>query len=180
LSSRRIEQSTYEHVPVRLLSADTHPDHDTICPFGRENPALLSESFVKVLPLAQRVHVLQFGQITVAVGGTKVLAHASKPSAVSCERVGEMIAQLELEVPQLLAKAEPADATPLPDGLTIPEEVTRRQERQAARVQARAQVPYTAQLAEHERKLAERAAKQERGEKSRATTRRRPWKSRAA
>ena len=28
-SSRRIEQSTYESVPVRLLTADTHPDHDT-------------------------------------------------------------------------------------------------------------------------------------------------------
>ena len=30
-SSRRIEQSTYDSVPVRLLTADTHPDHDTLC-----------------------------------------------------------------------------------------------------------------------------------------------------
>src|SRR5271167_175675 len=72
-SSRRIEQSTYDSVPVRLLTADTHPDHDTICPFRRENQALLRESFVKVLQLAQQVNVLQFGQITVAVDGTKVL-----------------------------------------------------------------------------------------------------------
>src|ERR1039457_824537 len=77
-SSRRIEQSTYDSVPVRVLTADTHPDHDTICSFRRENQALLSESFVKVLQLAQQVNVLQFGQITVAVDGTKVLAHASK------------------------------------------------------------------------------------------------------
>jgi transposase len=170
-SSRRIEQSTYDSVPVRLLTADTHPDHDTICTFRRENQGLLSESFVKVLQLAQQVNVLQFGQITVAVDGTKVLAHASKHSAVSYERAGEMIAQLELEVQQLLAKAEQADATPLQDGLTIPDEITRRQERKAAlaqaraEIEARAQVRYTAQLAEHEQKLAERAAKKERGEK---------------
>jgi len=106
-------------VPVRLLTADTHPDHDTICTFRRENQALLTESFVQVLQLAQQLKVLQVGQITVAVDGTKVLANASKHSAVSYERAGQMIAQLELEVGQLIAKAEQADSTPLQDGLTI-------------------------------------------------------------
>jgi transposase len=169
--SRRIEQSTYDSVPVRLLTADTHPDHDTLCTFRRENQPLLTESFVKVLQLAQQLKVLKFGQLTVAADGTKVLASASKHSAVSYERAGEMIAQLELEVQQLLAKAEQADATPLQDGLTIPDEITRRQERKAALAQARAEIEaraharYTAQLAEHERKLAERAAQKERGEK---------------
>src|SRR5512137_1493033 len=169
--SHRIEQSTYDSVPVRLLTADTHPDHDTLCTFRRENQALLTESFVKVLQLAQQLKVLKFGQLTVAADGTKVMASASKHSAVSYKRAGEMIAQLELEVQQLLAKAEQADTTPLQDGLTIPDEITRRQERKAALAQARAEIEaraharYTAQLAEHEQKLAERAAKQERGEK---------------
>lgn len=169
--SRRIEQSTYDSVPVRLLTADTHPDHDTLCTFRRENRALLTESFVKVLQLAQRLKLLQFGQLTVAADGTKVLANASKHSAVSYQRAGEMIEQLELEVQQLLAKAEQADATPLQDGLTIPGEIIRRQERQAALAQARAEIEarararYAAQLAEHEAKLVERAARKERGEK---------------
>jgi transposase len=170
-SSRRIEQSTYDSVPVRLLTADTHPDHNTICTFRRENQALLSESFVKVLQLAQQVQVLQFGQITVAVDGTKVLANASKHSAVSYQRAGQLIEQLELEVQQLLAKAEQADSTPLQDGLSLPAEITRRQERRAAleqaraQIEARAQARYAAQLAEYERKMAKRAAKKERGEK---------------
>ena len=169
--SRRIEQSTHDSVPVRLLTADTHPDHDTICTFRRENQALLTESFVQVLQLAQQLKVLKFGQLTVAADGTKVLASASKHSAVSYERAGEKIAQLELEVQQLLAKAEQADATPLQDGLTIPAEITRRQERKAAleqaraEIEARAQARYAVQLAGHEAKLAERSAKQERGEK---------------
>ena len=170
-SSRRIEQSTYDSVPVRLLTADTHPDHDTLCTFRRENQALLTESFIKVLQLAQQLKVLKFGQITVAADGTKVLAHASKHSAVSYQRAGEMIEQLETEVSQLLVKAEQADATPIQDGLTIPDEITRRQERKAAlaqaraEIEARAQARYAAQLAEHEARLVERAAKKERGEK---------------
>ena len=130
--SRRIEQSTYDNIAVRLLTADTHPDHDTICTFRRGNKALLSESFIKVLQLAQELKLAQFGQIAVSIDGTKIAANASKHSAVSYQRAGQMIEQLEQEVQQLLAKAEPAGATPLQDGLTIPAEIVRRQERKAA------------------------------------------------
>jgi transposase len=168
--SRRIEQSTFDNVAVRLITADTHPDHDTLCTFRRQNRPLLSESFVKVLQLAQELKLAKLGQITVSVDGTKVLANASKHAAVSYQRAGEMIQQLELEVRQLIEKAEQADATPLADGLSIPEEIVRRQERQAALAQARAQIEaraharYTAELAEHEKKMAQRQARQERGE----------------
>ena len=169
--SRRIEQSTHDSVPVRLLTADTHPDHDTLCTFRRENQALLTASFVQVLQLAQQLELLKSGQTTVAADGTKVAAHASRHSAVSYGRAGEMIEQLGLEVGQLLAKAEQADSTPLQGGLTIPEEITRRQERKAAlalarvEIEARAHARHSVQLAEHEAKLAARAAKEERGEK---------------
>ena len=171
--SRRIQQSTYENIAVRLLTADTHPDHDTICAFRRGNQALLGESFVKVLQLAQELKLAKFGQITVSLDGTKIAANASKHSAVSYERAGQMIAQLEGEVQQLLAKAEQADATPLQDGLTIPGEIVRRQERKAAlekarsAIEARAKARHTAELAGHEKKLAARAAREQRGEKPR-------------
>jgi transposase len=29
-SSRRIERATYRDIAVRYLTADTHPDHDTV------------------------------------------------------------------------------------------------------------------------------------------------------
>jgi transposase len=171
--SRRIEQSTYDSVPMRLLSADTHPDHDTICTFRRENQALFTASFVKVLQLAQELKLAQFGQITVSVDGTKLAANASKHSAVSYERAGRSIEQLEAEVQQLLAKAEQADATPLQEGLAIPEEIVRRQERKAALEKARAQIEaraharYAAERAQYEKKLADRKAREQRGTKSR-------------
>jgi len=168
-SSRQIEALTYAHVAVRYLCANTHPDHDTICTFRRENKALLHETFVRVLELAAELKLLRVG--TVAIDGTKVLANASKHSAVSYERAGEMIQELNLEVAQLLTKAEAADSTPLQDGLSIPEEIARRQDRKArleeARriIEERAKERAQAETPEYQAKLEARKAKAERGEK---------------
>jgi len=60
---------------------------------------------MRVLELAQALKFLQVGQITVAVDGTKVLAHASKHAAVSYAHAGKTIQQLDLEVKELLAKS---------------------------------------------------------------------------
>src|SRR5213593_4631364 len=172
-SSRRIEEATYDSVPVRMICGDTHPDHDTICTFRRENKELLQETFVRVLELAQALKFLQVGQITVAVDGTKVLANASKHAAVSYEHAGKTIQQLDLEIQALLAKAEQADSTPLEEGLRIPEEVQRRQERKAklavarAQIEARAKARAAAEAAKYQAKLAERTTQEEKGQKPR-------------
>ena len=138
--SRRIEPTTYENVAVRLLCGDTHPDHDTICSFRRQNRELLSRSFAQVLELAARCRVLKVGDLTVAIDGTKVLANASRHSAVSYGRAGEQLRQVELEIEQLLAKAEADDAQPLQDGLSLEGELARRHERKARLQQARAEI----------------------------------------
>lgn len=137
-ASRQIERATHDSVAVRVLCADTHPDHDTLCTFRRQNAALLAAAFAQVLELAARCGVLQVAGITVAIDGTKVLANASKHAATSYARAGETMRQLDLEVAELLAKAEQADATPLQDGLSVPDEVARRQTRKAKLAQARA------------------------------------------
>jgi transposase len=174
-SSRQIERSTYENVAVRLLCADTHPDHDTICTFRREHQALLARSFGQVLEMAARCDVLRVGGITVAMDGTKVLASASKHAAVSYARAGEQMQQLDLEIAQLLAKAEAADATPLEDGLSVPQEIERRVERKAklaqarAEMEARARVRAAAEQPEYERKVAAREAQRQAGKKPRGT-----------
>jgi hypothetical protein len=170
-SSRAIEQATYSDVAVRFLSGDTHPDHDTICTFRRQNQPLLAESFVQVLALAGEMHLLKVGNITVATDGTKILANASKHAAVSYQRAGEQIELLEREVSALLQKAEDADSTPLQDGLTIPAEIARRRERleklQQARlvIEARARERAAAERPAYEAKQAARAAQQQQGKK---------------
>jgi transposase len=64
-SSRRIEQSSYDDVAARLLTADTHPDDDTICVFRRENQALLAQASVRVVELAHALKISQVGHIAV-------------------------------------------------------------------------------------------------------------------
>jgi len=128
-SSRRIETLTYENVAVRYLSADTHPDHDSICKFRRENKELLSSCFHQVLEMAARAQVLKVGDLTVAVDGTKILANASKHSAMSHEHLEKQLKLAEEQIEELLAKAEDADSTPLQDGLSVPDEIKRREDR---------------------------------------------------
>lgn len=172
-SSRAIERSTYENVAMRLLCADTHPDHDTLCKFRRENAALLRTSFAQVLELAAGCGVLKVGGITVAIDGTKVLASASKHSAVSYEHAGRKMQELDLEIGELLRKAEQVDSTPLDDGLSIPEEVERRVQRKAmlakarAEMEARAYARAQAERPEYEAKVAKREAHQAAGKKPR-------------
>jgi transposase len=172
-SSRAIERMTYENVAMRLLCADTHPDHDTWCAFRRGNAELLSSSFGQVLELAAGCGVLKVGGITVAIDGTKVLASASKHSAVSYARAGEMMRECDLEIAELLAKVERVDSAPLEDGLSIPEEIARRQERKAKLAQARAEMEARAcaraqaQTPEYEAKVAARDAARAAGKKPR-------------
>ena len=87
-----------------------------------------------------------------AVDGTKVLANTSKHWAVSSQRGGELIEQLEGEVAQLLSKAEQADSTPLEEGLKIPEEmIVRGQERKAKLAQGRREIEARAKAKEREK-----------------------------
>jgi transposase len=128
-SSRRIETLTFENVAVRYLCADTHPDHDSICKFRRENKELLSSCFHQVLELAANAQVIKVGNITVAIDGTKILANASKHSAMSHGHLEKQMDLAEEQIAQLMAKAEDADSTPLEDGLSIPDEIKRREDR---------------------------------------------------
>ena len=43
-SLRRIERAMYRDIGVRYVTANTHPDHDTVCKFRRENLAAVHES----------------------------------------------------------------------------------------------------------------------------------------
>ena len=52
-SSRRIERATHRDIGVRFVAANTHPDHDTIATFRRENFAAVAQSFLEVLLLMQ-------------------------------------------------------------------------------------------------------------------------------
>ncbi len=128
-SSRKLERATYDSVAFRFIAGNEHPDHDTIASFRRRFLKQIEGLFVDVLKLAHEMGVLKLG--TVALDGTKIHANASRHSALSYEHAGKIEAQLKAEVADLLAKAEAADQADVPDGMSIPEELARREARLA-------------------------------------------------
>ena len=124
-SSRRIEAATYRDICVRFLTGDTHPDHDTIAAFRRENAGVIREVFVKTLVLARQMGVLKVG--TVSTDGTHVLANASKHKNIGYERAVELERQLGLDIDGLMKEAEKADNAKADEGQKLPDEIARRE-----------------------------------------------------
>jgi len=162
-SSRKLERASYDSVAFRFVAANEHPDHDTIASFRRRFLPQIEGLFVQVLSMAREMGVLKLG--TVALDGTKIHANASRHSALSYEHAGRIEVQLQAEVAELMAKAEAADQADVPDGMSIPEELARRETRLAAiarakaTIEARAKERHAREQAEHEAKMAQRAAK---------------------
>jgi transposase len=162
-SSRKLERATYDSVAFRFIAANDHPDHDTIASFRRRFLKEIEGLFVEVLALAREMKMLKLG--TIALDGTKIHANASRHSALSYEHAGRIEAQLQAEVADLLAKAEAADKADIPDGMSMPDELARREERleklaQARKkIEARARERHAREQAEHAAKLAAREAK---------------------
>ena len=80
-SSRKLEQATYDSVAFRYITADTHPDHDTIATFRKRFLSELTDLFAQVLVMAQAMGLLQLGKVS--LDGTKIKANASKHKAMS-------------------------------------------------------------------------------------------------
>jgi transposase len=164
-SSRKLERATYDSVAFRFISGNEHPDHDTIATFRRRFLKEIEGLFVRVLELAREMGLLKMG--TVGLDGTKIHANASRHSALSYEHAGKIEAQLKAEVAELLARAEAADQAEAIDGMSIPDELARREQRLVklaearAKIEARAKERFEQEMAEHRAKLAARQAQVE-------------------
>lgn len=156
-SSRRIERATYRDIGVRFLTADTHPDHDTICSFRRKNQQLFGEAFLHVLKLAKEMGVLKVG--TVSVDGTHFDANASKSQNIRFDRAEQLEKQLRLDIDELRRCAEAADKRDENDGQSLPEEIARRErllekmEEAQENLKKRAEAKLAAEQEKYEQKI---------------------------
>jgi transposase len=163
-SSRQLERATFDSVAFRYVAGNQHPDHDTIASFRKRFLKELSALFVQILGVAQEMGVGKLGKVS--LDGTKVHANASKHSALSWEHACKIEAQLKAEVEQLMRLADEADQVEIPDGMSVPEELKRREERLTAIAQAKAQIEaraaerYAREKAAYEEKMAQRQAKE--------------------
>lgn len=163
-SSRRIERATYRDIGVRYVTANTHPDHDTICKFRRENLSAVQAGFVEVLLLAKELKLLKVGRVS--VDGTKMKANASKRRSIRYDRAVQLREQLRGEVRDLLGKAERADSQDEVDPQQLPKALARREQLASQldaacqRLERQAKAQAEAEQAAYERKVAARDARE--------------------
>lgn len=123
-SSRRIERATHRDLGVRFVTANTHPDHDTIAAFRCQNRPAFEAAFLDILLMARQAGLLRVG--TVSLDGTKIDANASKIRSVRYDRAKELRAKLAADIAQLTTQAEAADAEDH-DPQALPRELARRE-----------------------------------------------------
>jgi transposase len=163
-SSRKIERATFDSLAFRYIACNRHPDHDTLATFRKRFGKEFQSAFVQVLQVARENQLSRFG--TVSLDGTKIHANASRHSALSYGHAEKIEAHLKAEVQELLALAEAADQSSVPDGVSLPDEIKRREDRLAAiataktKIEARAKERYEQEQAEYEAKMAARGEKE--------------------
>jgi len=162
-SSRKLENATYDSVAFRFVAANEHPDHDTLNTFRKRFLKDIEVLMVQVLMIARTLGVLNLGRI--ALDGSKLKANASKHSALSYGHIKQLEVQLQAEVKKLMALAEAADNEKIPDGMNVPEEIARREDRLRAigeakvKIEQRAKERHAEEEAEYKAKVAKREEK---------------------
>jgi len=146
--SRRIERATYRDLAVRYLTGDTHPDHDTICTFRRENGEAVKQAFAEIVQLARQMGLVKVG--TVSVDGTHIKANASKHKSLRYDRAEKLEKLLRQDIEELLARAETADRQETVDEQKLPQEIARREALLEKMRWAREELEKRAQGQEHQ------------------------------
>jgi transposase len=167
-SSRKIEQATYDSVAFRYIAANTHPDHTTLANFRKNYIQEFEAIFVQVLLVAKEMKLLKLGNVS--LDGSKVKANASKHRALSYAHILKLEAQLRSEVEQLMRQAEVIDNKPN-NGMDIPAELARREDRlreiAAAKIklEERAKLKDDESQKEYDAKVAKREGQRKAGKK---------------
>lgn len=104
-SSRRIERLTYENLSFRYVCANTHPDHDTIAKFRRENAALFQDCMRAIIEVGQEFGMVKLGML--AVDGTRLQANANRHRFATREQLEQQQASIEELIKGLLKKLKP-------------------------------------------------------------------------
>ena len=132
-SSREMERRCHLDVAFAWLSANNAPDYRSISRFRRRHLEALDDLFTQVLLLCGEAGLVKLGRV--ALDGTKLRASASRHKAMSYDRLGPKITQLEAEVAAILAEAEAVDRAEDEEfgedkrGDEVPPELARRETR---------------------------------------------------
>ncbi|MCH9828009.1 MAG: transposase, partial [Gammaproteobacteria bacterium] len=127
----------------------------------------IESAFRQVLRIAAGMKLVKFG--VVSLDGTKIKANASKHSALSYGHAQKLETQIQAEIAELKRRAEAAEG--LPDDLSLPAELQRREDRLEAIRKAKADIEARAAQrdapaqAEYEAKVQAREVQRQQGKK---------------
>lgn len=167
-SSRRIERASHRDLGVRFVAANTHPDHDTIATFRRENRAAVGAAFLHVLLLGKETGLLKVGNVS--IDGTKIDANASRVKSLRYDRAKALREKLKADIAALMEQAAAADAEG-DDPQALPAEIARRKALHAKldeacrRLEAQAKAEAEAATPAYEEKMAAHEARKRKGRK---------------
>ena len=173
-SSREMERRCHVDVAFRWLSANAAPDYRSLSRFRRRHLAAIDALFVQVLALCAEAGLVKLGRV--ALDGTKLRASASKHKAMSYDRMGPRIEELEAQVAAMLAEAEAVDRAEDDEfgedrrGDELPPELATKEGR-LAKLRA-AKEAIEAEAREKAAQKAEQKAKRARGQRGRGPSRR--------
>lgn len=119
-ASRALEAALWERIDFRWLVEDFKVDHTTISEFRRQHPEALSDLFVKVGVVAQRVMLSPLKQL--AFDGTRVKSSNQRSRTLTPEKLRKLEAELRekfaaFEEQAHLEDTAAASQTELPDEL---------------------------------------------------------------
>lgn len=173
MSSRKIEQATYDDVAFRVLGCNQQPDHDSIAQFRKRHLAELARLFVQVLKLCREAGLVKLGHV--AIDGTKIKANASKWQTRSYEGLTEAERKLTAQVVELLTEAQRIDDEEDERygagkrGDELPEELRRRETRLARIRELKQRMEREAIEAAEQKAAAAREKQRKREEKEKET-----------
>lgn len=166
-SSRKIEESTYELIPVLYITGGLHPDHDSINTFRSRFLPEIKEHFKDILEFAYEMEVYKIGNIS--IDGTKVLANASKHKAMSYEYACKLEKQLTEEIEKLFEMASsPETGVPNPEiirEIEIRDKKLKKVKVVKKKIEERAGERYEIEKSEYEAKMLSRQLKEEKSGK---------------
>ncbi|WP_205741952.1 hypothetical protein [Halomonas marinisediminis] len=126
--------------------------------------------------MAREMKLLKLGSI--ALDNTKLKANTSKHKALSYGHAKQLEAQLKAEVKALTQRAESADRDDAADGMDIPAEISRREQRLAAIAEAKIETWDAGEQAAYQERMARRETQRKAGKKPRGRDPRPPhWQS---
>jgi transposase len=166
LSSRKIEQASYDDVGFRVLSGNQQPDHASIAEFRKRHLPELAKLFVQVLQLCERAGLVKLGHV--AIDGTKIKANASKYQTMTYAGLTEAEQKLAATVARLLAEAERVDKAedelygPDKGGDELPEELRESKSRLARIRELKADLEREARAAAEQQAAAAKEQNEER------------------